>query len=908
MNIPILPNGSQTKKTFIHYSVIVLIMLGLFISLLSIAVYWSRPYNPFEYSVLRSGQGLFLDSKVLYDWGLITRVVDDSGREIPLNSPQLAFLHYMRQDTTRNERVFVTPRLLSIPGIVDSTAKERPSSFDKRVINAIRSGQIECVVAHDQAIYRLVIARKSNGFLLFSPTTYSPAYFARVPGEEDGRRTLYTEDSFIKPAFRQIIGLLYLLIAMLVLRNQAHKWRQLLAVIMVEGLVLMNIAFSMSGVPETQHLLVNFYDNFELIVFCILIFVLLYYPQPRLRKARLLIYPVSAFLIYLFHDGTILLVLIICFARMRFERPLHRRFYAKLTRMVISTGILLFIPAAVTSVTVQLAETGVMPGLLHRHWWTAFYNASLYIRMISSTASDILLFLPFGFAMKAVQFDITSLLRGFRYLLGLAATFFLTMVFYFLLIIVGDASSSSFFLAGLIAITVIGFLHRYFRLFKWVSHDPVRVKANLFEHSFGFTQVPDYAQYFVQFLHKLYPREAVTLALPEGDFGAALVFDRELVETALQRSPSTGPLNMDIERLNETSVTGLFPAKPAPDEPALYVPIRNLESRTIGYLLVGARHKSWWDEDNAHFVRSLSAGFSRFYANLCLHIEFQKSQINLVREAEDNRRQREQAEIMAEYNRRMRDSIAYAAYIQRSILPHPEEIQRYVPLCFVLWSQRDVVGGDFYWVQPIDGGCLIAVVDCTGHGVPGALLTMSANGLLNNIVREKRITEPVEILRMLHEGITETLRQHADKEQQDGLDIALARLESTRVTFAGARLPLRIISCGDNGDPVLTILKGARFSLGGVKGNKVREFSQEIVSVRPGDRLYLTTDGIIDQPVQENGRVMHLGTKRFEAMLLSMQSESIGNQYDWLKDRLDTMTEGIDQRDDITIAGMEIGE
>jgi serine phosphatase RsbU (regulator of sigma subunit) len=263
---------------------------------------------------------------------------------------------------------------------------------------------------------------------------------------------------------------------------------------------------------------------------------------------------------------------------------------------------------------------------------------------------------------------------------------------------------------------------------------------------------------------------------------------------------------------------------------------------------------------------------------------------------------------LADEQRRISDSIHYAAYIQRSILPHPDEIARLLPENFVFWREKDVVGGDFYWVQPVEDGVMIAVADCTGHGVPGALLTMSANSLLNSIVREKGVVEPADVLRLLHEGIAETLRQHADREQQDGLDIVLIRLDSNRAVYSGARLSLRMVRKSASGEPELTVYKGARFSLGGVKGDKPREFVQESIPLQSGDRLYLATDGFPDQAVWRNGKALSLGSKQFETWILEMQDRPVSEQGRWLETHLDAARGGLEQRDDITVICLETGD
>jgi serine phosphatase RsbU (regulator of sigma subunit) len=885
-----------------------LIIVG-FIALAGCAAYyWSWPVNPFSSSIYPSGDSLYVETKSAYDWGMIRRVTDLQGHELPAQASEIDSLHFLTRDYTHGGNTFRLLRLVAIPGFLDSTAcasdsgraagRLKDSNTLKRLHQRLRAGELTAQVRIGGRDCLIEYTPRSAGSLLFRSAAASPPYISRAPGVEDGDRTLYASIFIHDPICHQLAALVYLFLAVFVLRNQVRAWKQVFALTLVVGLVFVHIPGFMWVVPAWNLFISNYFNHIQQVIYGALAFMLLYLPRPRPRKFGHLIGLGMLALWITAPNMGLLFIWILSIVRIFSERRMHRMFYRRLTRLAFGTALLMMGPLLVSRILIQITDQGGLSWLAKSPHWSELQAVVYGLNSMGTIYSDLITFIPFGFMLKAAQFDITRILKGFRYLWLLSVIVFIALVIDFTLVFLGQPTELSILLGYLAAWVIVRDI-----LGRRVSQIPansLRRRAEFSDESFKYLSIPDYAEVFVQRLRQLYPRIAVSLSLPEEQFGAGLSLSPTLSEAA---GPVNG-FNLDLERLNETPLGESLPVKPDPNTPSLILPIRNKDLE-LGFLLLGPHKKSWWDADNEEYVRSLLAIFTRFYLNLRQHNEHQETQLQLLRETEESRRQRELAEVLADYNKRISDSIHYAAYIQRSILPHAEEIARHIPNSFVLWSQRDIVGGDFYWVQPIKGGVMLAAADCTGHGVPGALLTMSANSLLNAIVREKGVMEPAEVLRLLHEGITETLRQHADREQQDGMDIALVRLRPGEAVFAGARLPLRLIRRNDAGEPELLVFKGARFSLGGVKGDKIREFTQKTITLHSGDRLYLATDGIVDQPIKDGDKVLRLGSRRFGEWVLEMQSLPIGNQYEWLLNRLNTGTEGIEQRDDITVAAVE---
>jgi PAS domain S-box-containing protein len=198
-----------------------------------------------------------------------------------------------------------------------------------------------------------------------------------------------------------------------------------------------------------------------------------------------------------------------------------------------------------------------------------------------------------------------------------------------------------------------------------------------------------------------------------------------------------------------------------------------------------------------------------------------------------------------EKNKKINDSINYSKRIQNAILPSTRLVNKTLPNSFILYKPRDVVSGDFPWFVHIKNDVFIAAVDCTGHGVPGALLSLIGYFLLNDIVRSRKITEPGKILDLLDEGVTVTLRQDQDDSAtKDGMDIALCRinLETQEVEYSGAHRPLYLIQNG-----MMEEIKGNKFPIGGGIYKNQTNFTTHKRKMGQGDSIYFSSDGYPDQ-------------------------------------------------------------
>jgi serine phosphatase RsbU (regulator of sigma subunit) len=275
-----------------------------------------------------------------------------------------------------------------------------------------------------------------------------------------------------------------------------------------------------------------------------------------------------------------------------------------------------------------------------------------------------------------------------------------------------------------------------------------------------------------------------------------------------------------------------------------------------------------------------------------------------------NKEIKNQKNTLDRQNKNIRASIRYAETIQQAILPDTSLIDKCFE-SFVIFRPKDIVSGDFYWLSKSGsyksgkGSFFVAVVDCTGHGVPGAFMSMIGNSLLNEMVNERNIDSPDEILELLNRNIRKSLRQD-QTDNNDGMDLLLCRFDKLnsngmKLTFAGAKRPLYIIH-KDN--PNIIKLKGDRKSIGGIEDSKDKvRFKNHEVNLKKGDCLYLSTDGIIDQNGPDRRR---FGSNRLESLLSDCFNLSIKEQEEIINKELSNFMQSEEQRDDITLLGLRI--
>jgi PAS domain S-box-containing protein len=260
-----------------------------------------------------------------------------------------------------------------------------------------------------------------------------------------------------------------------------------------------------------------------------------------------------------------------------------------------------------------------------------------------------------------------------------------------------------------------------------------------------------------------------------------------------------------------------------------------------------------------------------------------------------------------ESNRKITDSIRYASLIQESVLPGREALQRFLPDHMVIHRPRDVVGGDFHSFFPDPEGFLLAVADCSGHGVPGAFMTMSARAVLEQVLARLGPEDPAALLGAVNRTMKAILRQTEGGRDlgalDNGLDMALLRVRPREKTFifAGARLSLWLRPPAGE----LEELRGDPQSLGYRRSRPDHVFANHRRDLVPGMSCYLFTDGILDQSGGQKG--YGLGTRRLRTLLDEVKDLPMIAQ----KARIETLLQGYQganpQRDDITLLGFRLG-
>lgn len=266
--------------------------------------------------------------------------------------------------------------------------------------------------------------------------------------------------------------------------------------------------------------------------------------------------------------------------------------------------------------------------------------------------------------------------------------------------------------------------------------------------------------------------------------------------------------------------------------------------------------------------------------------------------AESNELLNDQKVIIEENHRSITDSIRYAEKIQHSILPDPNYIRRYLPESFVLFKPKDIVSGDFYWFAQSGDKKVIAAVDCTGHGVPGALMSMLGNSLLNRIVNDLNITEPAQILNELRNGVINSLKKNGTDPANGGMDMALCTIDSEnrKLEFAGAFNPLVYVRNGEIGQ-----VRANRMPIGRYIHKSTEPFTNHVLDIEPGDVFYLFSDGFQDQFGGPKDR--KFGSKQFKQLLLSIHELPILKQKAALEKALTDWQGDQEQIDDVVVIG-----
>ena len=281
-------------------------------------------------------------------------------------------------------------------------------------------------------------------------------------------------------------------------------------------------------------------------------------------------------------------------------------------------------------------------------------------------------------------------------------------------------------------------------------------------------------------------------------------------------------------------------------------------------------------------------------------IESQRDEVEAQRDLLKTHR-----DILVHQKNEIVESINYAQRIQSAMLPPDSYFSELLNDYFILYKPRDIVSGDFYWIKQVKQYIVLVVADCTGHGVPGAFMSMLGMSNLNEIVQRREITQAKEILNELRKQIKHSLRQQGDRDDpKDGIDMALCVLdmENMKLQYAGANIPFYLIR-DVRGKPVLKEIKADRMPLGYYQSEDV-SFVNHDLKLEKGDAFYMFSDGFIDQKGGKEEKKFL--SKNFKKLLLQIGDQPMPNQKDILEETLSDWMGDTSLIDDILVIGVRV--
>lgn len=283
----------------------------------------------------------------------------------------------------------------------------------------------------------------------------------------------------------------------------------------------------------------------------------------------------------------------------------------------------------------------------------------------------------------------------------------------------------------------------------------------------------------------------------------------------------------------------------------------------------------------------------------------QKANIALADKNKSIEEQKEQIQLqhaqLEHKNKEITDSINYAKNLQLAILPPDNQVKRLLPDSFVLYKPKDIVSGDFYWVEEWGDSILVAAADCTGHGVPGAFMSIVGSNLLQQAVNVYGLTKPALILNNVNKNISRMLHQSEDSSSvKDGMDIALISIQkgTTKVEYAGAFNPMWIVRNGQ-----LQEIAPNKHPVGAFLDEELKQFTNHELELQKGDTIYIFTDGYADQFGGPKGKKFKYS--QLKDALLQNNHLSMHNQKAFLNDRIESWKGNLEQIDDILIIGIK---
>ena len=330
-----------------------------------------------------------------------------------------------------------------------------------------------------------------------------------------------------------------------------------------------------------------------------------------------------------------------------------------------------------------------------------------------------------------------------------------------------------------------------------------------------------------------------------------------------------------------------------------FSPIKDSKGNVTGIVEVDESFDRFISEARKNLFKNLLVSIGIFIITVIVLLRYIR--VIMVAEEESKKQIELSNQIISHKNKDILDSINYARRIQTAILAPREEVFAVFNDAFILYKPKDIVSGDFYYFSKAETRNVIAAADCTGHGVPGALMSMIGNDLLSHIIRELKEEKPGSILDLLHKGVTNVLKQDGkNADTKDGMDIALLSFDLTghKLEFAGAYRPLYIVR-----NNKIIEYKANKFPIGNMQQDR-KKFSNNEINLESGDMCYVFTDGYADQFGGDKGKKFMV--KRFQELLLHISGKDVKEQEKILNDTIENWKGEHEQVDDILVIGIRV--
>ena len=359
--------------------------------------------------------------------------------------------------------------------------------------------------------------------------------------------------------------------------------------------------------------------------------------------------------------------------------------------------------------------------------------------------------------------------------------------------------------------------------------------------------------------------------------------------------------NIILEDARNHNIFGLHPIVQKLDLKSVLCTPLVYQGNLVGVLYLENRSKiGAFSPYTIELFRLLSAPAAIAIQNAKLYTELEKKVEERTKELQEKSKLLEiQKTEIQQKNEDILNSINYAKRIQDAFLPKISDIKSCFKDSFVFYKPKDIVSGDFFWFNQKLSKAILACADCTGHGIPGAFMSIMANTILRQIVEVEGIFRPDEILELLHARVRIALQQD-ETHSKDGMDIAICQIDVKRkkLNFAGAKRPLLIIRGNEFAE-----IKPDKFSVGGEQDDDIRKYTNHAIDLEPNDRVYIFTDGFTDQFNETNKKYQ---TRRFYQFLLETRHLDMESQKNALEQELIAWRAGEEQTDDILVIGFEL--